>query len=178
MDFTSALLLADETLTNAARLPGFLGTRGSFMLDFVFVAMFGILLVMGYSIYLVKYRQRYELHKRIQVALGLVLLVAVVAFEVDMRFFTDWETLAKPSPFYNEGEWDWVWISLTIHLLFAIPTTFLWTYVIISGLRNFPSPAQPSPYSPTHLFWAKLAAFEMLMTSVTGWVFYILAFAL
>ncbi|HTN74566.1 MAG TPA: hypothetical protein VL096_04940, partial [Pirellulaceae bacterium] len=142
MDITTALLGAAEAGTH---WPGFLGTRGSFMLDFVFLAMFGIIVVMAYSIYLVKYRQQYERHKWIQVTLGVVLLVAVGAFEVDMRFFTDWRELAKPSRFYiEEQQWDIVRSSLLVHLIFAIPTTVLWIYVIVSGLRNFPRPARPS----------------------------------
>ena len=28
-----------------------------------------------------------------------------------------------------EGQWDWVWSSLTIHLMFAIPTAFLWIWI-------------------------------------------------
>jgi putative membrane protein len=174
----NTLLFAQATTELPSHLPGFLGTRGSFMLDFVFAAMFGIILVMGYSIYLVKYQQRYELHKWIQIVLGVVLLVAVAAFEIDMRFFTDWEELAKPSRFYQEGTWDGVWISLAIHLLFAVPTPFLWIYVIVQAIRKFSKPAQPGPYSPTHIFWAKLAALGMFLTSVTGWVFYVIAFVM
>ena len=71
---------------------GFLPTRGSFMLDFVFVAMIAIIPVMTWSIvYLARIRHMYELHKRVQIALALVLLVAVVLFELDVRFFTDWD---------------------------------------------------------------------------------------
>ena len=181
MDYPAASLLAQTAaIVDNFEGTGFIsGSRGSFMLDFVFVAMFGIILLMGYSIYLVKYRRKYEIHKRMQVVLGSVLLLAVVAFEVDMRFFTDWETLAAPSEYYGGGEvWDAVWISLVIHLFFAIPTTFLWIYVIVQALRKFPSPVTPNSYSHAHLKWGKLAAIEMLMTAVTGWVFYVLAFVL
>ena len=66
-------------------LDGFLGTRASFMLDVVFLAMFALVPVLAVSVWLVMYRQRYLLHKRIQLALGIVLLVTVVLFEIDMR---------------------------------------------------------------------------------------------
>jgi len=158
-------------------LSGFLGTRGSFMLDVVFLAMFAVVPVMGVSVYLVKYRKQYQIHKRIQVALGLVLLVAVVAFEVDMRLH-GWRHLAEPSPYWKEGAWnDWVEYSLAIHLLFAIPTTFIWIFVIVKALKKFPNPVTPNDYSRSHMFWARIAAFEMTMTAITGWVFYWLAFA-
>ena len=153
-------------------IDGFLGTRGSIMLDFVFVAMFGILPVLGVSIYLVKYRRRYELHKRIQVTLGVVLLAAVAAFEVDMQLVTDWRQRAEPSPYFE----DWVFYSLYIHLFFAIPTAVLWVFVIVQAVRKFPRPAAPGTYSTRHIFWARLAAVEMTMTAVTGWIFYWISF--
>ncbi|MBA2116582.1 DUF420 domain-containing protein [Bremerella alba] len=161
-----------NTVSLIAQNAGFLPTRGSIMIDFVFVAMFGIILVLGISIYLVRYRRLYQLHKWIQIITGVVLLVAVTAFEIDVRFFTDWEALAEPSSFGSAT----VHGLLYFHLLFAIPTPLLWIFVIWHGLAKFPNPAQPSPYSQTHIFWARLAAMGMLLTAVTGWVFYYAAF--
>ncbi len=155
---------------------GFLPTRGTFMLDFVFLAMIAIIPVMVWSIYLVRYQRRYELHKRVQVSLALVLLVAVVLFEVDVRFFTDWETLAVASPYFEPDAWCTVWYALVVHLVFAVPTPFIWAFVITQALRRFPRPAAPSAYSRQHIFRARVAAAGMVMTAVTGWVFYWLAF--
>jgi len=146
------------------------------MLDFVFVAMLAILPILAWSIYLAKYRRAYEWHKRIQTALALVLLVAVTAFELELRLITDWKDLADPSPYFQRGQWNPVWFSLLIHLCFAIPTPFLWSYVIVMAWRRFPQPAAPSDYSRAHVFWAWLAASGMFMTAATGWVFYWLAF--
>ena len=169
-------------------IDGFLGTRASIMLDVVFLAMFAVILVMGVSIYLVKFRKLYDLHRTIQVALGLILLVAVSAFEVDMQFLTQWEVRAAESPYfpdafgdalYNNSAEKWgstVGTSLAIHLFFAVPTAVLWIVVIVRALRNFPKPTLPGPHSRSHLFWARIAAFEMTMTSITGWIFYYLAF--
>ncbi len=148
------------------------------MLDLVFVAMFVIVVAMGVSIFLVRYRQKYELHKRIQLTLAAILLVAVTAFEVEMQFVTEWETLAKPSPYFDvENPWTCpVGISLIVHLCFAIPTIPIWIFVIVQGLRKFPNPATPNEYSARHVCWARVAAIEMFMTAATGWVFYSLAF--
>jgi membrane-anchored protein YejM (alkaline phosphatase superfamily) len=77
-------------------MDGFLGTRASLMLDVVFVAMFVVVPVMGWSIWQVRRRRRYVLHKRVQLVLAAVLLVAVLAFEVDMRI-NGWQHLAEPS---------------------------------------------------------------------------------
>ena len=159
---------------------GFLPTRGSLMLDFVFVAMFGIVPILAYSIYAVKYRGRFQLHKTIQIALGAVLLVAVAAFEIDVQFFNDWEVLAAESRFFTPGsKWNNpVGYSLAIHLFFAIPTAFLWVYVIVQAVRKFPRPPAPGEHSRQHKFWARLAAIEMFLTAVTGWIFYVLAFVM
>ena len=154
-------------------IDGFLGTRASIMLDVVFLAMFAIIPVMGWSIWLVKNRHQYALHKRIQLGLGLLLAVAVGLFEIDMRFISGWRDRAEPSPYYPTG---WVVTSLGIHLVFATTTALLWIVVIVRALRNFPDPPVPGAHSRAHVFWARLAAWDMLLTAVTGWIFYWLAF--
>ncbi len=157
-------------------MDGFLGNRASFMLDFVFLAMFAVVPIMFWSIYQVKYRQKFTLHKQVQVALGVILLVAVTLFEVDIRM-NGWRDRAEASPYYSEvlskGLVNW---SLWIHLCFAISTTLIWLYVIPAALRRFPSPPTPGEYSARHVFWARLAAGGMTMTAITGSVFYWLAF--
>lgn len=156
------------------------------MLDVVFVAMFLVLAVMAVSIYLVRVRRQYALHKRIQVTLGLVLLLTVAAFEVDMQWLTEWEVRAKASPHFVQdysaktpaaAKWgSVVGRSLLVHLSFAVPTFVIWIITIVQALRKFPVPPCPAPYSQRHKFWGWLAAAGMAMTSLTGWVFYYLAF--
>ncbi len=159
-------------------IDGFLGTRASIMLDVVFLAMFVVVPAMGVSIYLVRYHRNYAMHKTIQLTLGGVLLIAVTAFEVDMQFITDWQLRAAPSPYFSlDNKWGSpVGIALLVHLLFAVPTTVLWVVTIVQALRHFPSPPYPNSYSPRHVLWGRAAAIEMLMTAITGWVFYYLAF--
>ncbi len=152
---------------------GFLGSRASLMLDIVVLAMAAVVPVLGFSVWLVKYRRRYAVHKAIQLTLGLVLLLTVSAFEIDMRFYTDWNQRATPSPYYGG---QWVLYCLWVHILFAATTLALWIYVISGALRNFPRPPHPAPYSPRHIFWARVAALDMLLTAITGWTFYWMAF--
>jgi uncharacterized membrane protein YozB (DUF420 family) len=154
---------------------GILSTRATFMLDFVFLAMFAVLPLLATSIYLVKSRRQYAVHKKLQLTLATVLLVAVVAFEIDLQLITkNWRPLAQPSPFYAAG---WVDYSLWIHLAFAIPTPLLWLFVIVQALRQFPQPPAPGTYSRRHALWGWLAAAALTLTAVTGWVFYWMAFA-
>jgi uncharacterized membrane protein YozB (DUF420 family) len=154
-------------------MPGFLPSRGSFMLDFVFIAMFAVIPILVGSIRLVK-KRHYSWHKRIQITLAIVLLVAVTAFEIDLNFVTkNWRPLAEPSPYYAAG---WVDVSLWIHLVYAVPTPFLWGIVIVQALRKFPQPVGPGEHSRQHARWGWLAAGAMALTAVTGWCFYFLAF--
>ncbi len=155
---------------------GFLGTRASLMLDVVFLAMFAVLPILGISVWLVRVRRAYELHKRIQLLLGFVLLTTVTLFEIDMRM-NGWRDRAVASPYYGtERTTGWVDRALYVHLVFAISTAVLWGVVLWRAWRRFPRPAAPGAHSGSHVFWARLAACDMVATSVTGWFFYWLAF--
>ena len=68
--------------------------------------------------------------------------------------------------------------ALSIHLFFAVTTPVLWIVVIAMAWRRFPNPAAPNVHSAFHRRWARLAAWDMALTTVTGWVFYVMAFAL
>jgi len=154
-------------------LDGILGTRASLMLDLLFLSMFAVVLVLGWSVYLVKYRRRCQLHKWVQVVLGVVLLAAVVLFEIDIRIH-GWEDRAAGQPGgHATGS---VIAALYAHLFFAVTSVILWPIVIVRALRNFPNPPAPAPHSAVHVRWAWLAAIDMVLTAVTGWVFYWLAF--
>ena len=170
------MLWGEITADGFPGINGFLGTRGSFMLDVVFLAMLLIVPVMCWSVYLVRYRRNFSLHKKVQLTTGLILLIAVVAFEVDMRLLTDWELRAAPSPYYQVDRWNTVWTALTVHLVFAIPTPIIWAVVIARALRRFPNPPQAGVHSKSHRFWGYMAVAGMLMTAFTGWIFYYLAF--
>lgn len=154
-------------------LPGFLPARGSFMLDLVCIAMLAVTVLMLLSVALARFRRQYRWHRVIQLALAIVLLLTVIAFEIDIRFFTDWRKLAEPSPYYANS---WVDRLLVLHLCFAIPTPFLWAYVVYGAIRNFRE-VRPTPeYSHHHRWWGRFATIGMLMTAITGWMFYWTAF--
>jgi uncharacterized membrane protein YozB (DUF420 family) len=154
-------------------LEGFLGTRASFMLDVLVIAMLVVVVVLAWSIYQVKYRRRYQLHKWVQVSLGLVLLVAVIVFEVDVRLY-GWEERAAGQ--LGGHAPTHVWVMLAIHLVFAVAATILWPVVILRALLNFSNPPAPGPHSRFHRRWARVAAIDMFITAFTGWTFYYLAF--
>ena len=151
--------------------------RASLMLDVVFLAMFVIVPVLFFSLWQVKYKRNYQLHKALQLTMAIVLLVAVLLFEVDIRV-NGWEHRAEPSPYFDAAD-KWSCLagrSLIVHLSFAVPSLVLWIVVVVQALRKFSRPPSPGPHSQWHARWATLAAGGMFMTAVTGWIFYWLAF--
>ncbi|MCI0359634.1 MAG: DUF420 domain-containing protein [Planctomycetaceae bacterium] len=159
-------------------LDGFLPYgRGSLMLDVVFVTMFVIVPLLMVSVLLVKYRRNYRLHKALQLTMASILLVAVVLFEIDIRV-NGWEQRAEPSPYFDlANKWSCLaGRALIVHLSFAVPTLLLWIVVVVQALRKFSRPPTPGPHSQWHARWGTLAAIGMILTGVTGWIFYWLAF--
>jgi uncharacterized membrane protein YozB (DUF420 family) len=151
---------------------GFLPTRGSLMLDFVTVAMVAVSLLLLLSVYWAKRQWRW--HRALQITLAVILLVAIVAFEVDLRFFSDWQKLAEPSPYYESG---WVHRWLWVHLGFAVPTPFLWAGLIFVSLKGQPqNPAEHVQFANWHKRWGWASVILMWLTAVTGWVFYWVSF--
>ena len=143
------------------------------MLDFVAMAMLGVVVVLTISIFQIRVKKRAVLHRNIQITTAIVLTIALVAFEVDVRFITAWRELAEVSPYFASGVVDrW----LKIHLAFAIPTPLVWCYVIVMGLRKFKTGFHQGKYNRTHRILGRVAAGFMFMTAITGWIFYYVAF--
>jgi putative membrane protein len=156
------------------RLPGidgFLGTRASLGMDVVLVGLLILLPILGRSIQLVR-AGRYAAHRRLQLFIVGALLAAIVIFEIDVRLVSDWRQRAAASPWWPTG----VLAALGIHLVFAVSTFVLLTWVMWEAVRRFPVPLQPGMHGARHRWMAKLAAFDLVLTAVTGSVFYWLAF--
>jgi putative membrane protein len=156
---------------------GFLPGRASLMLDVIVVSMFFVLLALGFSIYSVKNGQRYRRHKFIQITLASTLLVVLLLFEIDVHFIDKWMVRADPSPYFDATTRSGLVVyALAIHLVFATTTFALWLTVILGALRHFPRPPGPNKHSRFHRRWGTAAALDMVMTTLTGWLFYWLAF--
>jgi putative membrane protein len=157
---------------------GFLGYRASFMLDFVVVALVLVVPILLYSLYAVKVRRQYALHRNLQLLLGVVLLVAVGAFEVDLHLVQGgWENVvAKQEPPLSPEQLARVRTLLRIHLVFAATTPLLWIVTIVLALRHFPNPPLPGPHSRRHKVLGWLSTIDLTLTSITGLIFYYAAF--
>lgn len=158
---------------------GFLGYQTSFMLDFVVVALVIVVPLMIWSLVEVKAR-RFENHRKLQMLLALILLVAVTLFEVDLQWIQGgWRNIVDrhEPPLSTEVIGRSTWL-LRIHLVFAISTPILWVVTLIGALRNYAKPAQPSAYSTTHKRLGWLSMIDLVLTSVTGVIFYVATFVL
>ena len=128
-------------------MDGFLQTRASIMLDVVFLAMFAVVPLLGWSIHLVRNRRNYALHKRVQLTLGILLLVAVTLFELDMRFFTNRRFTAANSA-----------ITLTFFAMFG--SMFLMTqyWQFVHGYSALSAGARMVPFAITMMVFAPTSA--------------------
>lgn len=159
---------------------GFLGFKTSFMLDFVVCALVIVVPLLVYSLWLVKVRKNYQKHKLLQIALGLILLVAVTAFEVDLQIVHGgWENIVRKS--YSDDAALAAKVAearpwLLFHLIFAITTPILWIATLIQAFRRFPSPPFPGPHSRMHKTLGWLSTVDITMTAVTGLIFYYVTF--
>ncbi|MFO1094095.1 MAG: DUF420 domain-containing protein [Planctomycetaceae bacterium] len=158
---------------------GFLGNDASFMLDVVVCALVLLVPLLLYSLYVVKVQRNYGLHKRLQLALAAILLIAVGAFEIDMRLHGGWKNIVNKNPAEprrSEAELARSERLLYTHLVFAISTPFLWGTTLALALKRFPDPPTPGLHSGLHktLGWA--SAVDLTLTSVTGLWFYYATF--
>ncbi len=159
---------------------GFLGYPTTFMLDFVVCALALVVPLLLWSLWLVKFRRHYVAHKRLQIALGIILLLAVTAFEVDVQMVHGgWEKIVAKqqlSPDALTAKISSVRPYLLVHLVFAVTTPLLWIVTMTLALRRFKNPPTPGTHSRIHktLGWA--STIDITMTSVTGLLFYYVAF--
>ena len=159
---------------------GFLGYRTSFMLDFVVCALVIIVPLLLYSLWLVKVKRAFTKHKWLQLALGVILLFAVGAFEIDLQIVHGgWENIVRkshPDDAALAAKVSEARPYLWVHLVFAVTTPFLWFTTLVLAFRRFPSPPAPGEHSRTHKTLGWLSTLDITLTAVTGLVFYYVAF--
>ena len=152
---------------------GFLGYKSSFMLDVVALSLLIVVPLLVWSLYLVKVMRRYVAHRRLQTLLGLVLLVAVSAFEIDMRMQGGIDgILAKRTVPLTPDQRSFFNGLLAVHLVFAISTVLLWGLTLILAWKRMPEPLAPSPHSRLHKRLGWLSAIDITLTAITGLMVY------
>lgn len=145
------------------------GSRASFMLDLVVVAMVLVIPIIAIAIRNAK-QGAYGRHKSIMLTLSLVLLIALVAFELEMRLL-GWRHLAESSPYLESLD-----TMLIFHLTCSVSATICLGLTVYLALKNFLSPPAPNRHSQLHRRLGKCTAVGLTLTSITGWIFYWMAF--
>jgi uncharacterized membrane protein YozB (DUF420 family) len=152
---------------------GFLGYKSSLMLDVVALSLLLVVPLLVWSLYLVKVMRRYVAHRRLQTLLGLVLLVAVSAFEIDMRMQGGIDgILAKRTVPLTPDQRSFFNGLLAVHLVFAVSTVLLWGLTLILAWKRMPEPPAPSPHSRLHKRLGWLSAIDIMLTAITGLMVY------
>lgn len=149
----------------------FANSRAPWGIDALALFSFGVLPFLMASYYLVRARRAYAAHKWLQSVLAFVMIVALLAFEWEVRR-NGWRLYAMDSVYYE----TWVTPALILHLAFACPTFGLWVILMFGAWKKFPRPTRPSEYSMIHKRLGRITVWTTLGTSVSGWLFYWLAF--
>lgn len=143
------------------------------MLDVVMISLIFVVPALLFSIFQVKVRRNYGLHKKLQVILCLAVFAVVALFEVDMQMQGGFWVMAKDSPYVDTA---FLKNLLIVHLFFSISTTFLWIITFVTAMWLFPSPVGPGSFSGKHKVLAWLSVVDMVATVVTGLMVYYYGF--
>ena len=155
---------------------GFLGYPSTFMLDVVVCALVLVVPALIYSIYLAKFKRAYLQHRNLQTMLGAILFITVLLFELDMRLHGGWAQIVGRSQRLGPEQLQTVQQILYVHLVFAISTVALWILTLFWAWRRFPNPPAPSPHSRLHKVLGWISAIDITLTSITGLIWYYVAF--
>ncbi len=151
---------------------GFLGTRADVFVDVAMVFFVAAPCLMAYALRLAAQR-RYRAHRRLQVAVLLGGIVAVLLLEGSIRFGQAVEAFTV-SAYYGTVAMAGLF---AVHLVVAIPTFIGWCLLAVLSWRRFPR-VLPGSFTPRHRLWGRLTFAGLWLTCVTGVGLYVMSFAL
>jgi hypothetical protein len=143
-------------------MQGFLGTDAPFMMDFVVVSLIAIVPILCFSIYKVK-QGATELHRKVQLTLAIVLGIAVVLFEVEMRLAGGIVNIMPPERYTILFR-----IYLWTHIAIAVSTLVVWTLTLVGANANYVDGAMRKEYRDRHRCLGVSSTLLLLLTSGTG----------
>ena len=149
------------------QIEGFLGTRADIIVDTVMVAS---TLLPFFLIIAIRYAQKekYDMHKWLQIVLFTVVNILVIGLELDIRIGGLDKVIAR-SPYHDSTELLSIFL---IHLFFAISSTLLWLWLIVVSAKRY-----PIHFTFPHKKYGKIVFVDIVMTMLTGWVLYAMVFA-
>ena len=148
-------------------VPGFLGTRAPFYMDFVTLIVAFLPFLVALAIFFAK-KRLIRTHIISQLLLFLFSLIVVSYFEYGVRIDGGFEKFVKGSSL-PEG---FIFGFLLFHIGISILTTIWWFKTIWTGIRDYQRKVLPGEQSYRHLQSGKLTAAGIFLTAFTGiWVY-------
>ena len=148
-------------------VPGFLGTRAPFYMDFVTLIVAFLPFLVALAIFLAK-KGLVRTHIIFQLLLFFFSLVVVGYFEYGVRVDGGYEKFAGESSL-PEG---FIFGFLLLHIGISILTTIWWFKTIWTAIRDYRRKLLPGAKSYSHLRSGKLTALGIFLTAFTGiWVY-------
>jgi uncharacterized membrane protein YozB (DUF420 family) len=149
------------------------GSRASLVFDALIIGMALAVPLLAYSLRAIRVGRNVAVHRAIQLALGTVIVVFVAIFEVDVRL-NGWHELAAPSPYFATT----LPPVLAVHVTLASLTFAGWLFMLGHGVRAMRLGREPATARAraTHRRIGRATALGTVLTTITGWVFYYMAF--
>ena len=142
---------------------GFFGTNAPMYMDIITLYFFTLPFLMGSAIFMA-IKKRYELHKKMQMAIFVVTILIVILFEVGVRFSGGFDTFMR----YSSADYTYMIIFLILHVLVAIMSVILYSVLIYTALKE--SKIQNKHIS--HKKLGKVVYAGMSITSLSGLLIY------
>ncbi len=148
-------------------VPGFLGTRAPFYMDFVTLIVSFLPFLVALAIFFAK-KKFIKLHIASQLLLFVFSVVIVSYFEYGIRADGGFEKFVKGSSLSE----NFIFGFLLFHIAISLFTTIWWTKTIWTGLRDYRQKILPGPASHRHAQSGRLSMIGVSLTAFTGlWVY-------
>lgn len=153
---------------------GFLGSRGDVLIDLVILSFAIILPLLIFSWFQARC-QNYGLHRRLQLGLALLLAVAVVLFEIDLKLSGGIFALTRESAYADTA----ILIGLIYgHTAVAVASVVVWAPLLVFSIRRFGNPLRTGDFGRVHRFWGRTGMVLMMASGLSAMPLYYLGFVL
>ncbi len=153
---------------------GFLGTRADVLMDVVFVATLLTPFIVAWGVRFAS-KGDFRRHRAVQTTLLVVLLVAVLLFEVDVRLSGGSGSLMKGSSYAGTG---WLRGITLAHVLANVVTFFTWLWLVVKSWKRLGTPELPGSFGGTHKRVGRFVFGGLVFGAVSAVVMYVLGFVL
>ncbi len=148
-------------------MEGFLGTRADFVVDLVMTISGFLPFLLIFTFYLAS-MGKHDLHRNLQIILLSIVLILVIALELDVQFGGLAE-ISSQSPYAGTVELTVVFL---VHLFFAITSFVGWFWLVIKSTKRY-----PIFFEFDHKKYGKRLFIGIVMMAITGWILYWMTFA-